>query len=345
MSIDYLIVGQGLAGTILGFRLIQAGKSIKIIDPDNYSTSSKVAAGIYNPITGKRMVKSWKVDTLYPEITKFYTEIERLLGGHYDRKMTIHKIFNSQEQETDFIVKTGEEQYQNYVGDFGVEVSPNFKKPYGSAFIINGGVLDTKAFVKDSRSYFESQNILLDEKLSYDKLHEYDARNVVFCEGFEVMNNPWFCWLPMASTRGEMLVIDAPELPREHIINKGVFMVPRNETEFLVGATFALTTNPVFTEKGLGKLIDKLEDTIKTSYKIVDKVVGIRPTVKDRRPLIGRHPKENNFFVFNGFGTKGVSLIPYWSKVMVDFLENGKELDSEVNIDRYSSLYKNSIIN
>ena len=58
-SLDYLIVGMGLAGSALAYFLSKNGKKIALIDNNIDQTSSKIAAGLYNPITGRKMVKTW----------------------------------------------------------------------------------------------------------------------------------------------------------------------------------------------------------------------------------------------------------------------------------------------
>ena len=80
MKVDYLIVGQGLAGTTLAFHLLKSNKKIFILDDCDSTSSSRVAAGLFNPITGKRNVKTWKADILFPYMKNFYRELEDFLG-------------------------------------------------------------------------------------------------------------------------------------------------------------------------------------------------------------------------------------------------------------------------
>ncbi|HBA65740.1 MAG TPA: FAD-dependent oxidoreductase, partial [Methylococcaceae bacterium] len=57
MDIDFLIVGQGLAGSLLAFELIQRNAQVMVVD-DGRENASEVAAGLINPVTGIRLVKS-----------------------------------------------------------------------------------------------------------------------------------------------------------------------------------------------------------------------------------------------------------------------------------------------
>lgn len=340
--IDYLIVGQGLAGSILSYRLLKQGKKVKVIDPHLEKTSSKVAAGIYNPITGKRIVKSWMVDQLYPELKKLYKELELVLNTSFDHKTEIVRFFTTQDQQTDLLAKADDERYASYV-----KVNLDEEKyqktiafEYSGFNIEGGGVMDTALFVSKYRDYLKKEKLLIEGYFNYDSIEEYGAKKIIFCEGYKSIENPFFNWLPFSPTKGEMLIIKS-DLNIDHIINKQLFIVPKGDNHYLVGATFELKFNEDVTAKGKNQLTEKLDKIIKTPYTIVKHIAGVRPTVRDRRPFLGVHPDRENMFIFNGFGTKGVSLIPYWSSEMVDFLENGRELDREVNIERFYSLYSN----
>jgi glycine/D-amino acid oxidase-like deaminating enzyme len=82
-----------------------------------------------------------------------------------------------------------------------------------------------------------------------------------------------------------------------------------------------------------------LKELIRLPYEIVDQNWGIRPTTPDRRPLLGSHPTYENRVILNGFGTKGVSLAPFFSGQLAAWLEGESEITPEVNIRRYKSLY------
>ena len=60
MKVDYLIIGQGLAGSLLAWELIQRRCSVVVVDNGN-ENASQIAAGLINPITGMRFVKYYSL--------------------------------------------------------------------------------------------------------------------------------------------------------------------------------------------------------------------------------------------------------------------------------------------
>jgi glycine oxidase len=351
-SVNYILVGQGLAGTILAQTLLKQGKTIVIIDDQQLSTASRIAAGLYNPLVFKRLVKSWLADELVPFMDEFYVETEQLLNEKFYFKKQIVKLF-AEEQEKTLWLKKMNEPVGKYLSktihyDFKNDVIQN---PLGSSEVIDAGNLNTALFLSAFRNYFKNNNQLLEEKFEYDKLiisekavayKNIQADKIIFCEGYKTVDNPYFNWLPFKLTKGEIITIKAPLLFQENngmsekVINKGVFILPLGNHLYKVGATYEwndLTEQP--TEKGKEYLIDKLQKVLKIPFEIMEHQAGIRPTVNDRRPLIGLHPQHATLGVFNGMGTKGVMLAPYFAKQFVDFLENNISLDKEVDIARF----------
>jgi glycine/D-amino acid oxidase-like deaminating enzyme len=212
---------------------------------------------------------------------------------------------------------------------------------------MEAGNLDTRAFLGASRSYFSAQNILLEERFDYDGLkisgiahyRNYEAKKIIFCEGFRNSENPWFSNLPFKLTKGEVLTVrltGGNSIPADTVINKGVFILPLNDGSYKVGSTYEWNElNEEITEKGKQELITKLKKILKVDFEIINHEAGIRPTVNDRRPILGLHRLYPELAVFNGMGTKGVMLAPYFANEMVSFLENKKELNPEVSIERF----------
>lgn len=353
-SVNYIIAGQGLAGTILAQTLIKQGKSVLIIDVQGLSNASRIAAGLYNPVVFKRLVKSWMADELVSFMNGFYTDAEQLLNEKFYFKKQIVKMF-SEEQEKALWLKKSNEDVGKYLSktiqnNFLIDIIHN--APTGeSSEVIDAGNLDTGLFLDAFRSYFKKNNQLLEEKLDYDKItisensvsyKNFTADKLVFCEGYKCIDNPYFKWLPFKLTKGEIIAVKIPLLSQketdwsEKVINKGVFILPVGNNIYKVGSTYEwsdLTEQP--TEKGRAYLIEKLEKILKVPFEVIDHLAGIRPTVNDRRPLIGIHPEHPALAVFNGMGTKGVMLVPYFANQFFDFLENNMPLDKEVDIARF----------
>lgn len=347
-KIDYIIVGHGIAGSVLAHTLIKSGFRILIINDSSLSKASKVAAGLYNPVVFKRLSKSWMVDELLPFMDNFYPEMEDVLGTKFYHKKEIIKIF-SEENEKHLWLKKSKEDVGAYLSK---EISENFiseliDAPLGIAETLHAGHLDINLFISLSEKYFIEKKILLNEKCDYNQIQINDAdvsyknilaKKIIFCEGYKTLQNPFFSWLPFKLTKGEVITI---EIENKHasqinkVINKGVFILPIGNNQFKVGATYEWDNlTEEITQKGKDELTEKLNKVLKVPYKIIKHEAGIRPTVIDRRPLLGLHPKHNTLAIFNGLGTKGVMLAPYFANHFAEFLAGKTLLNSEVMIDR-----------
>lgn len=346
---NYIIVGQGLAGTILAQTLLKQGRSVLVIDEPTLSKASKIAAGLYNPVVFKRLVKSWMADELIPYMDEFYSDSEQLLKVNFYFKKQIVRLFAEEQEKTLWLKKTNEPvgKYlsKNIENDLLTDIIHN---PLGSAEVLDAGNLDAPLFLEIFRNYFKENNTLLEEKFDYDQLKISEnavtyktitADKIIFCEGFKTTENPYFSWLPFKLTKGEIITIKLigdTEVSFDKVINKAVFILPVGNNTYKVGATYEWNDlNETPTEKGKADLMDKLQKVIKVPFEIIDHQAGIRPTVNDRRPLIGLHPQHAAVGVFNGMGTKGVMLAPYFAKHFSDFLENNIPLDKEVDIRRF----------
>ena len=353
LETDYIIVGQGLAGTILAQTFLKAGKPFIIIDEPTLSKASKIAAGLYNPVVFKRLVKSWMADELVPFMDNFYTDCETILNAQFYFKKEIVRLF-AEEQEKELWLKKTTEPVGNYLSknieyDFLNNIVFN---PLGSANVLNAGNLDTKTFLNSFKSHFKKLNILFNEVFDYNALTISDskieyknitAKKIIFCDGYKTTTNPYFSWLPFKLTKGETITIQIDksiETNFDKVVNKGVFILPIGNNQFKIGATYEwenLDENT--TTKGKAELEEKLKKVLKTPYEIIDHQAGIRPTVNDRRPLIGLHPKHPALAIFNGLGTKGVMLAPYFAQHFFEHLENGKALEKEIDIKRFNKFY------
>lgn len=351
---NYIIVGQGIAGTVLAQTFLKHGKTVLIIDRTDLSNASKIAAGLYNPVVFKRLVKSWMVDELIPAMDEFYTEAEKLLTIKCYHKKQIVKLFAEENEKTFWLQKANEEVGKYLSKTIDNEfLADSIYNTYGASEVIHAGNLDTALFLDAFRNYFKNKNCLLEEKFEYNQLIvsensiEYkntSADKIIFCEGYKASDNPYFSYLPFKLTKGEILTIKIPDgkVAFEKVINKGVFILPLGDNMYKVGATYEWTDlSEQITEKGKMELVDKLKKVLKVPFEIMEHKAGVRPTVNDRRPLIGLHPKHKSLCVFNGMGTKGVMLAPYFAKQFFDFLENGTALNEEVNVSRFYNKYHN----
>lgn len=354
MNVDYLIVGHGIAGICVAEHLEQNGASYMVINHEVPNSSSKVAAGLYNPITGRKMKKTWLADDLFPYLEHFYSNLEIKLNARFLIEKAIYRPFVSIEEQNEWIGSDlpNEKDEINFIKK--VATKSHFEEfiedPFGGLLLKHSGFIDLNTLISSHREYLLNKNLYIQQELNYSQLEvkddfisygEIQANNLIFCDG-ALTENPYFNWVPNAPVKGELLHIQTETpLPEDVIFNRGIFIVKNsNQSYYRVGATYEwkeLNNEP--TEKAKAQLENKLKDLLKTPYKIVGQVAGIRPASKDRRPLIGNHPNLKNVFLFNGLGTKGVSLAPYFANNFCISLLKNEKLKEEVDICRYYSLY------
>ena len=75
MQVEFLIIGQGISGTFLSFYLHQNKRSFLVIDNPETTSASNVAAGIINPVTGRRIVDTWMIGEILPFAWHAYQQI------------------------------------------------------------------------------------------------------------------------------------------------------------------------------------------------------------------------------------------------------------------------------
>lgn len=341
MELDYIIVGQGMAGSLLAHCLLRDGQRICVVDKPQKDSSSKTGAGIFNPITGRRIVKTWKADQLFPAAKDTYQELEDLLGVKFYHPKNMLRIFGSIKEQNDWLGR--KEELKDFITQsFGPNNFAGIKDEFGSAETTGSGYLDIPVFLSAFRAYLKTKECLIEEELRKFELTEkgvewkgLKAKRLIFCLGFAP--NPWFKNLPFVASKGELLTVEIPELGEAHIIQSGIFILPLGDQRFRVGSTFDWEQlDSVPSPQAREELSSKLSKVTELPFQIIDHRAAVRPTVKDRRPLIGLHPKHPALGIFNGLGTKGVSLAPYFANQFSDFLQGNGALDEEVDISRFT---------
>lgn len=352
MQIDYLIAGQGLAGTLLAHHLLQRKKKVLIVDEFDENSSSRVAAGLFNPITGKKFVKTWNANLLFPYLHNFYPQYERVLGEKFFYPADIYRPFSTIEEQNDWQGHSGKPSYQLFIKEiYRRHQFEGISDPCGGILIKGGGFLDLPLMLSRARQIFKEKGVLWEEKLDDkqlaidDKAARYkqaEARKIIFCRGRHDAASTFFGWLPFRPVKGEILSLKSAT-KTDKIYNKGCFLTPEHHGVSKCGSTYDRhdsTTTP--TEKARNTILANLRALINWEVDVVGQKAGIRPASADRRPLAGLHPEFKSLAIFNGLGTKGVTLAPYYADQFINFLEEGRNLDAEINIERYYSLYYNS---
>lgn len=342
-----LIVGQGMAGTLMARRLERAGLSFQIIDRGHGHSSTAVAAGIINPVTGRHMVKSWRFDDLLPELIAAYRDFEALLGIPILNPTRVLRVLPSVSEENKWHLQAGKEGYAPYLRSFpdAREVAPHLKPVHAFGEIQNAFTVNWPDLLSAYRAHLEKAGKLINETFDHGRLvrtpknltygpHSYGS--IIFCEGAGVRTNPFFSNLPLEGAKGEVLLIRIPGASFRCIIKHRLLIAPWQDDIYWAGSNYERgATDPRPTEKTRARLLDSLREILLEEPEITGHLAGIRPTVSDRRPLIGRHPDDPRVVLFNGLGTKGSSLAPFWSAHLFDHLFSGTPIDPEVDCRRF----------
>ena len=347
--LDYLVIGLGLAGVSFCEQLEEHGKTYHVISDDS-QTSSSVAGGLYNPVILKRFTLAWRANEQLELAKPFYHNLEKKLGVKLDYNLPIVRRFNSIEEQNLWF----EAMDQPVLGDFlsaniSTNENPNIDAPYGFGTVQKTGRIDTEKLILKYSEYLTQKKRLLRERFDHSRLQVNNetigyklmqAKNIVFAEGFGLRQNPYFNYLPLKGNKGEYVIVEAPKLKEEKAIKSSIFCIPLGENKYKVGANYdRVNSSNEPSEKTKEELLQKMERFIECDYKVIGQVAGVRPTVVDRRPLVGRHPEYKNLFVLNGFGSRGVLIAPYASSELYCFIQEQKPLNNEIDIDRFSKRY------
>jgi len=347
--VDYIVVGLGLAGISFCEVLEKEGKSFTVVS-DTSQQASQVAGGLYNPVILKRFTLAWKAKEQMELAQPFYAGLERKLGVQLDYKVPVLRRFASIEEQNSWFEAADKPGLDHFLSTI---ILPNsntcLDAPHGFGEVNYTGRMDTGTLVEFYSTYLDQKGILERESfnfsdltieegwVSYKSIH---AKQVVFACGYGLQDNPFFNYLPLNGTKGELLTIKAPAYKEDRVIKSSVFTIPLGEDLYRVGATYKWkdkTNEP--TEASKKELLDKLTTFLRCDFEVVDHVAGIRPTVVDRRPLVGRHPAHKNLYVLNGFGSRGVLIAPYASTQLYQCIEHQNQIDPEMDIQRFTKKY------
>jgi glycine oxidase len=351
MNYDFIVVGHGIAGATLAYTLRKQGQQVLVIDEPKANSASRVAAGLVNPVAGKRFAKSWLVDTLLPFANAFYDELEARFQKQLFFHKPIYKIFSTIEEQNNWMAKSAGDTWSEYIGGTYTKSTgaDEVHDQYGGIMIKQGGYLLVADTLDLLLQDLQQNGALLPERFEIDQLQlteqgvtykNIEANHLVFCEGWQVVGNPYFKWLPLQPTKGEVLEVQTEDFIPECIYNKAVYVVPVGEGRFKIGATYNWRQpDELPTPEGKAELSERFEQITPHAYRVKDHWAGIRPAVRDRRPLIGRHPEHAQLSVFNGMGSKGVLMAPYLAAMFAKVLTEEAEMLTDVHISRYFSLY------
>ena len=341
MKAPILIAGGGLAGTALGWALHERGAAFVMVDPNEKLTCSKIAAGLVTPITGKRVKPSWRVDELLPVALECYRKVEELLGGVFYQERPLVRLFKEPREVEWWRGRAGEAGLDHWVdSDAPLVDAAQFHSEFGGFVQRHSGWLDTAAYLEASRVFFEKGGAWRQGAVTEDEIetpehavrwHGEDFSHVIFCRGAEERNGPrFFPWLKFDCARGVIASLKT-DLREDRIINRGCWLLQRGSGDWRAGSTYEFDLKTPL-ETSVEDLREKLSRLLRIPFEIRGAQAGIRPIIKHRQLVLGRHPAHPRVCVFNGLGSKGVLRAPFFARMLVEHLLDDKPLEPVVDV-------------
>ena len=346
MHVDHLIIGQGICGTFLSWYLEKANRSFLVIDDARPNTASRVAAGIINPVTGRRIVKTWMIDQLIPFAQNTYKELGAALNITAIHQKNIIDFFPTPQMRIAFHQRYAEDSQYLSLPLEQTKWKEHFNDDFGFGEIDPCLLVNLSDLLSAYRTHLH--NALIEETFDITLLRrseetiaykEITAQSIIFCDGAAGNPNPYFNVLPFAPNKGEILWIESTDLPNNNIFKYGINLVPWTEHVFWVGSSYQWEfENELPTTVFRERTIANLNRWLKVPFKLLDHRASIRPATLERRPFVGFHPVYKNVGIFNGMGTKGCSLAPYLAKEFVKNIVNDTPLQPDIDITRFKNI-------
>ena len=346
MKVNYLIVGQGLAGSLLCWELQKQGKDVLLIDNPQYTKASDVAAGLINPVVFRRMTRSWLIDELYPQLLETFSELEKELGIHLFYPLPIKKVLGEGDAEF-WERKAIVNKLTHYINPQTNSDSEDcINAPYGLGTVEKSGRVALRNFISTFKERLQKMNRFMEASFDYEAVQQHPdgirykeitTDKLIFCEGHRASQNPFFQEIKFKHTKGEVLRLKTKNYQANFILNKSIFVMPEGDQLFRLGASYDWDDlSDTITDAAKSELQEKLAPIFTDDYEVVDHKAGVRPTTHDRRPVIGLHPKYPHIGIFNGLGSKGTMIGPYFARQFAAVLcGETTKLHPEVKLERY----------
>ena len=348
-KLDYLIIGQGLVGTWLSYYALKAGKTCVVVNDNHTAGASQVASGVINPVTGRRIVQTWMIETFLPFALKAYSDLGAKLNASIVSEAPVVLIHPSLQMQESFEYRFEHENVylqKNNASDFEAFMHT----PFGTGQINQTVWIDLYLMIRGWRKQLINNAQFIDAKFDIADLqinHEgvtwngIDAKRIIFCDGIDSMGNPYFKMLPFAPNKGEALIVEIKDLPNQAIYKHNLSIVPWKDQLFWVGSNYEWEYADAEPSSAFRtKMEDALTQLLKIPFTVVDHIAGIRPANQERRPFVGLHPAYPAIGICNGMGTKGCSLAPYFAHQLIEHCENGTPIHAEASLDRFEQILK-----
>lgn len=337
---DALIIGQGLAGTVLSETLSRRGLRAMVFDAPLDGRASWVAAGAVNPIALRRTVPSWRASEMLAIAGAFYREMEMAREVRMWTQMPLAEIFPTSQEAAIWQLRMRDPELSRMLApgplsDPGLDRMP---QPYGHGVVLRCAWLNMQALLAAHRSWLIRSESLVEQRVDESRIRRHDdgveiegraAPMLIRCAG------PFHEVAGLVPVRGEGITVRMPGLDLACMVHRGAFIVPVGNDVYRIGATFVwddVWSGP--TEEGQRTMMDRIQRLWTGRIELLEHWAGVRPASKDRRPILGRIGAHEA--VLTGLGSRGALLAPWCAAHLADHLFEGKPLDPEVDASRFA---------
>lgn len=319
----WTIVGQGLAGTSLAWELWQRGVPFTLVDRES-GGSSRVAAGLINPVTGRNFEPSARITEFLPDAMEFYSAVEKKTGRTFWHPLPVLRLADTEKEWNKMLSKTTRPDVARWLAHDGAPVTVDGWA--GALELTGGGRLDTRTFLDSSREFFAGLGIYQQAEISPDDA----GSGRIWCEGAVGLIRKRYG--PHRCAKGEILTVRASGWDNAHIrIGAGGWMVHLGGGLFKTGSTYEWDElNETPTDKGRTRVEQIASRLGGSDFEIVNHEAGIRPILRRSEPLIG--PIGGGDWMFNGLGSKGSLYAPGIARRLAVWLTEGTAPEREVDI-------------
>ena len=349
MQTDFLVIGQGISGTWLSYYLSKEQQSFLVIDRADTTAASRVAAGLINPVTGRRYATTWMAETVLPFAAAAYDDLGAELGIKAFSEKSMIDFFPTVQMRQAFLQRT--EENTHYLGSLPDEqhFNTSFHYELGYGVIQPVYIAHLEQILPAWREQLEKENRLIDAFFDHNKLvisgdsiryGDITAKKIIFCDGRAGAGNPYFQILPFSPNKGEAITLHITGLDPQYVYKKSMNLVPLAEAgHWWIGSAYEWEFDhedptPVFRMR----TEELLKEWLKCPFEITGHHAALRPATLERRPFAGMHPQQPLVGILNGMGTKGCSLAPFFARQLVDHLLYNKPITPEADINRFTGL-------
>lgn len=319
-KVDCIVVGQGIAGTLISYELTQAGRSVMVFDQPGITHASRVAGAIINPFN----INTWEPVTnsglFIPPAIDTYRQLEQITGQSVIA------------QKPMLLFSPGKTPLPTQKNDHLQHLTPEERNDISRCFHptelllkLDVWQIQTGVLLDAWRDWLQTRDMLMEEPFDSSLVKEqHDAviygdiqcKAVIFCEGAAADSNPYFSGLPFTKNRGEVLMLRIPGLPASFVYHHKLRLIPTATDDICwCGSNYTWRfSNLQPGDAWRNKTLDHLASWLKLPVTVIDHIAAERPTTGGQEPMVGVHPTHPRIYIFNGLGTRGYSLGPFLAK-------------------------------